>query len=990
MNLDPSGCFALALLATTPVSAADQATASSALPQWHASWIWRPAKDGDDDYNRWMLARRTFEIRGIARSAILRATADTRYQLFLNGAFAGDGPVKAFPEHYRYDAIDVTPFLRPGPNAIAARVHHWGRDTAQSIAVRPGLLVHLEWEDDAGRHALGTDAIWKVCEDLAHDPRSPIASAHLGFEEQYDARREQPGWAIAAHDDSAWETPTAFASAAGGPWANLRHSGIPPLAKDPVLPSSVLSARRVRPPRIASALNLGRCQGIDRKADARNPHRFALAAILSSECDQEATICRPSAGFEFGSIRIAGAEIDVAKDLLQQERATLRLRRGDNPAIVILDGPSEIEEFQFILDAGAPVTLRAAYGDGPWSIAGPFKPADAAWKQIRAARSHDELQPLRDRFRTPEPKEIIGADVHALTCFRSDVGPAEVTGQNNLVADNEEDTVVPSGEDDVELLIDLGQEYNAHVTLQLCAPEGVVIDGNIFERFHDGAPQWSWRNRSSFRYTTRAGWQRYQTMRHFGGRYLALTVRARPSEVRIRRVGALFTHYPAADRGMFACSDALLNNVWRTCRQTMLCCMEDTFVDCPLYEQSYWLGDARNEALVCYMMFGDARLVRRCCELGGESLGRGDLAHMRVPTRWPRVIPAWSFLWLRMCWENYWHSGDREALVTRLFPDARKMLDACLNNYIDPKTGLFSITAWQFFDWIGLDNGHRIVTHNNTFLVDSLRLGARMAEVAGDPPTASRYRAAADRLVARINEHLWDDVRGAYVDSIRNDGARSTSVSRQINTLALLHGVVPPDREKRALPIVLGEQTDGVVQFGSPFATLYLLEYLGETGRVAPMLDVIRDLWGGMMDAQTTTFWESFANGNLGGGRYPTRSYCHAWSAGPAYVFSRYLIGARIEEPGGSRLSLTPRVDCLDRADARIPLPAGEARLSWTRQSDGSVQVTLSASPEIHATLQPPPGWGIRDQNRPILELTPGEEITVSLKDTTSPPSRYE
>lgn len=971
----------LAILSPILGVPARAAAAPDPPPQatWQSSWIWRPTTEGYDAYNRWMLARRTFDVRGTARCAVLRVSADTRYQLFVNGAFACDGPVKAFPEHYRYDQVDISRFLLPGANAIAVRVHHWGRDTAQSIAVRPGLLVQLEWEDESGHHVVGTDESWSTCDDLAHDPRSPVVSAHLGFEEQYDARRERPGWMLAGHDTSGWEAAAVIASAADGPWADLSHSGIAQLAKDPVLPSSVLGARHVRPPRIASAINVGRCQGIDRKAEGRNPHRFVLAGILHSECDQDATAHRPSAGFEFGRIRIGDTQLDVAKDLLQPEHAIVRLRKGDNPIVVTLDGASEIEEFQFVLDAGDGVTLRSAFGEGPWALAGPFQPTDPTWKKLRAANTLSDLEPHRDRFRALEPREIIGTDVHALTCFRRELGPAELVGPSNLVTGNEEDTIIPAGTEDVELVLDLGREYNAHITLQVCAPEGVAIDGNIFERFHDGAPQWSWRNRSSFRYITRAGWQEYQTMRHFGGRYLALTVRARPTEVRIRRVGALSTHYPVADRGAFACSDALLENVWRVSRQTMLCCMEDTFVDCPLYEQSFWLGDARNEALVCYMMFGDSRLVRRCAELGGESLARGDLPHMRVPTRWPRVIPAWSFLWLRMCWENFWYSGDRDALISRSYPDARRMLDTCLEKYMDPATGLFSITAWQFFDWIGLDNGHRIVTHNNTFLVDSLRLGARMADVAGDPPTADRYRAAADRLVARINDHLWDDARGAYVDSIHNDGKRSTNVSRQINTLALLHGIVPPDREKRVLPIVLGESSRDVIQFGSPFATLYLLEYLGETGRVAPMLDVIRELWGGMMDAQTTTFWESFANGNLGGGRYPTRSYCHAWSAGPAYVFSRYLLGARIDEPGGSRVTIAPRADCLPRAEGTIPLPNGEIRVAWNPRPDGSVRLSTTPSRAINVTFRAPPGWRILDQEKTALELPPDKPTTLIL-----------
>ena len=58
------------------------------------------------------------------------------------------------------------------------------------------------------------------------------------------------------------------------------------------------------------------------------------------------------------------------------------------------------------------------------------------------------------------------------------LGAANVTGPNHLVADNEEDTVIPAGPEDVELMIDLGREYNAHITLQLLAPEGVQVAGD--------------------------------------------------------------------------------------------------------------------------------------------------------------------------------------------------------------------------------------------------------------------------------------------------------------------------------------------------------------------------------------------------------------------------------------------------------------------------------------------------------------------------------
>ena len=77
--------------------------------KWDAKWIWRP--DSRDDYNDWMLARKRININGSIKSARIFITADTKYQLYINGKFASDGPVKSFPHHFRYDSVDISPFL---------------------------------------------------------------------------------------------------------------------------------------------------------------------------------------------------------------------------------------------------------------------------------------------------------------------------------------------------------------------------------------------------------------------------------------------------------------------------------------------------------------------------------------------------------------------------------------------------------------------------------------------------------------------------------------------------------------------------------------------------------------------------------------------------------------------------------------------------------------------------------------------------------------
>jgi hypothetical protein len=139
------------------LNAHESASAATDLSVQHWAGKWIALPDIEDDINLWFLSRREFEVSGSVRHASIAITADTTYQLFINGRFVADGPVRAFPEHYRYDACDITDLLHPGENVIAVKVHHWGRDTAKNIAVEPGLLAQLEWTDSAGSHVLGTD-----------------------------------------------------------------------------------------------------------------------------------------------------------------------------------------------------------------------------------------------------------------------------------------------------------------------------------------------------------------------------------------------------------------------------------------------------------------------------------------------------------------------------------------------------------------------------------------------------------------------------------------------------------------------------------------------------------------------------------------------------------------------------------------------------------------------------------------------------------------
>ena len=84
------------------------------------------------------------------------------------------------------------------------------------------------------------------------------------------------------------------------------------------------------------------------------------------------------------------------------------------------------------------------------------------------------------------------------------------------------------------------------------------------------------------------------------GRYLFLTLRNQKTPVQIRNLRLIESIYPVNQIGNFQCSDLRLDRIWEISTRMLKICMEDTFSDCPLYEQTHWVGDAANESLLAY------------------------------------------------------------------------------------------------------------------------------------------------------------------------------------------------------------------------------------------------------------------------------------------------------------------------------------------------------------------------------------------------------
>ncbi len=623
----------------------------------------------------------------------------------------------------------------------------------------------------------------------------------------------------------------------------------------------------------------------------------------------------------------------------------LRLDAGDNLLVLLQRANSHDYDFGIAPDSWEGLTLRNPTGEdaeSAWLFIGPFGALDElpqgvwptgfpfatdplpAMLPYAEARTAVELLALAGETVKIVPADCVLKDSYLPFFSRQAVGDATglVEQRRGLLSDNSEwTTVFPSEAGDVELALDFGREVVGWVEFELDAPEGTVVDANLIEYREGDNLQHTYSNRNGFRYVTKAGLNRYVAQKRRAGRYLFLTLRNMTGPVRIRRALIIQATYPVELRGSFLSSNASFNRIWDISAYTLRLCMEDTFTDCPLYEQTLWVGDARNESLFNFICYGAEDISLRCLRLTGQSLERYPIAGCQVPSGWDCLLPAWSWLWGLGVWEYYFATGDKSGLE-ELYPWVIQNLEGTRQFCIDQ--GLFSMSAWNMFDWTPIDDQHRTVVHNSLFAIGGIDAALKCCKALGKHDT--EWLLGFRKELSQALLTLWDEEKGSYPDSIHEDGTVSPKTSQHTSVLGLLYDALPEGKRQVALTNVL-EAPEGMTQVGSPFALQFFLEALMKEGKSAEAIKLIESKWQDMLDCDASTCWETF-RGALGS--WPTRSYCHAWSSAPLFVFNQVLLGIQITGVAASQVEVSPHpVAGVSWAQGSTWSPKGELKVAW-------------------------------------------------------------
>lgn len=868
-------------------------------------WIWL-SEASRRDWNQWVEFRRIIA-GGSAGRVVLRITADTRYNLWLNGVWVGYGPNRSFPDRAYYDEYDVTPLWEEGENELRALVHATGIATFQNLESNAGLWAEVEAD---GEVLVRTDARWECRRDTRYSARRFRISCQQGWQEMVVPAPEEP-WANAVVvEDDRMPEPALIRLEVGRV----------------VEPIRVVEAAAVQSPRTVLSVALREVLLPEYTAAAPQQIWGAVGLMFHVKQSQPFHLDLPGTWFW---VRPKGFLNGEAMRQVSSRNSRFEngiglegeAREGEN--FLVLDVSGFFHEWH--LTASIP---DLEFEDDPIVfVAGPFE-------------GHEELAPLllappgawlrHSRVQEPPPEVVAPLSRGApfpMTAYARPLAQAQASDASELRL----------SDDEMRAILDLGAMTVGFWEYEIEAEKPGILRLNGFEAYQDGEPDFCWETSNTIEHEYKGGITRHRSPIRRGARYVA--VQGRNALVRRFRV---HEHTAALTEAVFECSDPLFNRIWEMCARTARLCAEDTFVDCPTYEQTFWVVDARNEAHVLAAVFGDWSLARRCWLLAAESLRQGEFVMSHVPSGWPMVIPAWSFLWAVGCWEYFEATEDLDFLV-QVAPALEKQMNA-VERHLDG-SDLFSIEAWNLCEWSEMDQpGIGVVTHNQGWAAMALDATAKAFIALGDQARANHAQACRDRIAQAVNRYLWSEERQAYSDCMKHDtGLLSETYSVQTQLVLYHAGLVAPERVARVESLITGEAEDAgdFVQVGTPFFLFFVFEALERLGRHDLIFKQIRETWGMMLDRGATTCWELLP-GFMPGGRW-TRSHCHAWSAGPAYFFSRLVLGLQPIGRGMREFRFSPsEASGVEWAKGEVPTQHGSIRVEWERRG-GQLRSTVTA-----------------------------------------------
>ncbi|UYI75237.1 MAG: glycoside hydrolase [Bacteroides xylanisolvens] len=399
-------------------------------------------------------------------------------------------------------------------------------------------------------------------------------------------------------------------------------------------------------------------------------------------------------------------------------------------------------------------------------------------------------------------------------------------------------------------------------------------------------------------------------------RYIRLKIKTNSKPLIIDDIFATISMYPFVKESIFtAPGNEYLNDIltigWRTARL----CANETYMDCPYYEQLQYFGDARIQAMITMYNTRDTYIVKNVLEQGRQSISADGITMSRYPSSLHQFIPSFSLWWICMGYDYWMYRGD-EAYLKTLLPAYRGVL-SWYEQYLKADYSLGYIPYWFFADWSGTPFGEPIRESegNSAFqdllFVMALEFAAKMEDKLGSKVNGQYYVDMARRIKETFHKKYWDEHRKLFADTYKHQ-----SFSQHTNVLAILAGVCTKKEMGSLIDRVLEDKS---LNQCTIFFRYYLQQAMNKAGRGDRLLSDMQ-IYKDQMDMGLTTWAEQ---------PEPSRSDCHAWGSSANIEFYRTILGIDSDAPGFEKVLIKPSLGALKEVSGSIPHPNGVIKVKY-------------------------------------------------------------
>jgi alpha-L-rhamnosidase len=408
----------------------------------------------------------------------------------------------------------------------------------------------------------------------------------------------------------------------------------------------------------------------------------------------------------------------------------------------------------------------------------------------------------------------------------------------------------------------------------------------------------------------------------------------------------------------FTCSDSLLNAVYNLCKYSTIA---NTFN-----------GDYANSERERMMYEADCYIQQMChYAIDREfAIARYSLENLIYHATWPT---EWIFHSVMMAWADYLYTGNTD-VIRNYYDDLKAKTMTALETdkgLVSTRTGLQTreflnsihfngkelrdIVDWPNSPPMGKDpggetDGFDFRDYNtvvNAFYYRSLVLMSKMAVAAGRDDDAKFFKQKADALKEVFNMSFFNATRGVYVD-----GMGSEHASLHANMYPLCFGLVPDSNKQSVIDFIKSKgMACGV------YGSNYLLETLFDNDQADYALGLLTShsdrSWFNMLRlgaTMTTEAWDNKYKSNNG--------WSHAWSASPAHILPRKIMGIEPAEPGFGKINIRPHPGNLTFSKAIVPTIRGEFKAGFTQVPGKSFTLDISIPVNTTATVYLPVSSG--------------------------------